>query len=257
MTDLHIKKKIKKVSDYSLPGDAPELITNSDADITRYDLFGSPAPEHTKKYMVGMDVIGWTNQDGVERSQLIINQKAGSAVILWQPAEAGGIKVYLQETYRGPHPKKIGQTVYDIVQREAYGELGIWSLETPAGSLNYHNNKPAETPLEAAVREVREETGVTPDENSIVDLLPGGLAIGGDVSTKRTYLFAANIAESSYASEDREVEDDEAIGDLIEFQVSSLDDLQDLIDKTRLCAATTSGLALLSLQPSVRQRLAA
>lgn len=241
-------------SGYQLRTDAPSLIGDADRAVTRYDLFNVPAPTGTKKYIPGLDVVEWTNSDGIERSHFIINQKAGALVLLWEPAEDGGIWIYLQETYRAPHSKD-ERTVGELVSSGAYDGLGVWSLEAPAGGLNYDGYKPSEAPESAAVREVVEETGLNIDATKLLDLLPSGLQISGDINTKRSYLFAANINDCLYDVRTKAVEPDEKVKDLIAFRIRSSADVLELTALTRLCSGTTPAVALAALQPSISQYL--
>lgn len=230
------------------------MIDDNDKDAVRYNLFETHAPGHTKNYMTGLDVLVWKNKDGTQRSQLIVDQKAGSLVLLWEPADGGGIWMYLQETYRAPHSKD-SRPVAELLAQATYDELGVWSLEAPAGGLNYVAGRPAEAPEAAAVREVAEETGLILDQTKLHDLLPGGLQIAGDVSTKRTYLFAANLSDGRYDAGARAVESDEAIGRLIAFRIASLSNIRQLTELTRRCSGTTPAVALAALQPPINQFL--
>ena len=100
-----------------------------------------------------------------------------------------------------------------------------------------------------------EETGLLIREDSLLDLMPGGLQIAGDISTKRSYLFGANIADGSYDKSTQAVEEDEAISDLLAFRVRTRADLHELAQLTRIDAGTTSALALAALQPAIGQYL--
>jgi len=113
--------------------------------------------------------------------------------------ENGGLWVFLQETYRSPHSNDPSLSVKQILARNAFSKLGIWSLEAPAGGIKHdENGEMVETPVAAAVREVSEETGLVFTEESLGNLLPGGLHIGGDINTKVSHLFEADVRKGEF-----------------------------------------------------------
>lgn len=228
----------------------PPLVDIASKDITRHDLFVERAPTHTRKYMVGMDVLKWVTEEGTERSQLVINQKAGALVLPFRvivdstDEAENGVWFYLQETYRGPHSHDPSESVKSLIEKGLYEKLGVYSLEAPAGGLNHDDSgQPTESPLQAALREATEETGLIFTEDALIDLLPEGLCIGGDINTKITYPFLADITRANLTESARSVEDDEIIGDLLAFRVRSTSELEELLRLTRRCAGTSFALS--------------
>lgn len=245
-----VKNRYYQPNKYS-PREAAPLIGENDTDVVRHDLFAEPAPAHTKNYMLGLDVIGWKTGTGTDRSQLIINQKSGALVLPFAVVttddnpENNGVWYFLQETFRGPHSKEPARhSVKEIIAAGTYSELGIYSLEAPAGGLNYNSNgQPVEEPRAAAVREAMEETGLRFQPDDLIELLPEGLHIGGDINTKITYPFLVNVSSASLDRSSRAVEEDEGIGELLAFRVRSFTELSSLIRLTRHCAGTSFALA--------------
>ena len=246
-----VTKTITTIGEYNAPEAPPTLVEENATNVKRHNLFETKAPNHTRNYMLGLDVLSWNDSTGAERSQLIINQKAGSLVVPWEQRQEGdGIWIYLQETRRNPHAVN-GEDMKEVLESSHYNQLGVWSLEAPAGGLNYEDGHLVEDPVEAAIREVREETGIQISTDELVELIPGGLQIGSDINTKRSYLFAADISSSSWEASEQAIEYDEKMGNLIAFCVRSLADLRELTSKTRMHSDTTSALALLALQPNI------
>lgn len=241
--------------DYTPRTDAPPLISVNDTDVVRHNLFETGAPAHTKNYMVGLDVIGWTNENGGERSQLIVDQKAGSLVPPWEVSNDGGIWLFLQETFRAPHSKD-ERTVRELLAQGAFDALGVWSLEAPAGGIKHVDGAPIEEPVDAAVRELTEETGLVFAPDDLTNLIQGGLHIGGDINTKVSHLFAGDIANGLHDPSKVNIEQDEAVGNLLAFRARDHRDLIDLIAYTRRCAGTSAAIGFLALQPEVAKRLA-
>jgi hypothetical protein len=256
MTRRHdfVSKSFDTPGNYTPRTDALPLISEGDTDIRRHNLFEGPAPAHTKNYMVGLDVISWRNQQGNERSQLIIDQKPGSLVLPWEVSTLGGIWLFLQETMRNPHSKD-ERGVKELIAQGAFDAMAVWSLEAPAGGIKHVDGVAVETPLQAAVRELTEETGFIFDEKDLVNLLPGGLHIGGDVSTKVSHLFAADISNGQYDPSKVTIEEDEAVSGLLAFRARDNADLRDILQLTRRCAGTSSAIGFLALQPNVSSKL--
>ncbi|HCR55383.1 TPA: hypothetical protein DIV49_00255 [Candidatus Saccharibacteria bacterium] len=251
-----VRKSFTHPSEYSVPTDAPGLIGDDDTNVVRHNLLETGAPAHTRNYMRGLDSLSWTNTNGQERSQLIIDQKAGSLVLPWEPSQNGGLWVFLQETYRSPHSNDPSLSVKQILARNAFSKLGIWSLEAPAGGIKHdENGEMVETPVAAAVREVSEETGLVFTEESLGNLLPGGLHIGGDINTKVSHLFEADVRKGEFDATRVAIEADEAVRDLLAFHVDDTPDIAELVEHTRRCASTTAALSLAALQPHINRHL--
>lgn len=248
-----VKATYKNPRDYVPRTDAPPLIEKGIAD-TRHDLFETHAPAHTRRYFNGLDVVTWTQADGAERSQLIIDQRAGSLVLPFAKSHKSGFFAFLQENFRVPHSKN-EYSVMQHIARRAFDNLGVWSLEAPAGGIKYQDGNPIETPEEAAVRELLEETGLILPQHELLNLLRGGLSIGGDVSTKVTHLFAADVSKGDYDPDRVVVEADETIGNLLAFRVRDGADLWALRGLTRLCAGTSNAITALPFHPEIGRLL--
>ncbi len=248
-----VNRSYRNPTDYLPRTDAPALVGEEARGVCRYNLFEMGAPAHTKNYMVGLDVLGWQDGDN-ERSQLIVDQKAGSLVLPWEASNEGGIWLFLQETFRAPHSKD-ERSVKQLLAEGAFDALGVWSLEAPAGGIKHVDGVPVEAPVDAAVRELAEETGMVFDADNLVNLLPGGLHIGGDINTKVSHLFAGDVAKGAHDASKVAIEADEAIGNLLAFHAADRKDLMDLLEHTRRCAGTSAAIGFLALQPEVGRHL--
>lgn len=238
-------------SDYRIPTEAPPLIGDGDTNVVVHNLFDSSAPEHSRNYINGLDVIEWDNADGNRRSQFVLDQKSAAMTLPFEKAAAGnsGAWIYLAESYRGPHSKD-ERRVKDVIARGALGSLGVWGLEAPSGGLMYDKNGvPVESPVQAAVREMREETGLQFDETDLISLIPGGIKAMADVSTREQYPFAVDVQKGIYNPKSAIREDDEITNGLMAFHVRDRADLLRMMEHSRVSLPTIAAMGAAALHP--------
>ncbi len=157
-------------------------------------------PEGAKKYL-RTTVHEVIRPDGTLGFHFVNQYPQGASVTPIDVVNGHGY-VIMGEQFRYPHISpdikaglSIGE-VPDLADLARKRKLGRWSIEVPSGGVEIIDGK-LETPVQAAIREAREEAGVSLKEGQLDRLLP---PIFGSVSTnyQEFNLFAALLKDGQW-----------------------------------------------------------